>query len=69
MSWSILSHHLKFSTWKRIYQEYFDVPPNSLKDPNVGSKAKKQKKKLVWAHLLTYNTLGVGRHADVLGWD
>jgi hypothetical protein len=51
----------------KTYQS--DVPPNSLKDPNVGPKTKQHKKKKVGAHSLTCNTLGVRRHARVLGWD
>jgi hypothetical protein len=36
-----------------------DMPPNSLKDPNVGS-IMKQRKKKVGARSLTHNTLGIG---------
>jgi hypothetical protein len=38
---------------------YFDVPPNFLKDPNVGPKVKQRKKKIIEACSLTCNTLGV----------
>jgi hypothetical protein len=48
--------------------EMFDgVPPNSLKDPKVGPRAKQRKKKKVGAHSLTHSTFGVGRHVGALG--
>jgi hypothetical protein len=36
-----------------------DAPPNSFRNPNVGPKMKQWKKKIVGAHSLTCNTLGV----------
>jgi hypothetical protein len=38
------------------------MPPNSLRDPNVGPKMKKQKNKKVKARSLARSTFGVGAH-------
>jgi hypothetical protein len=46
-----------------------DMPPNSLKNPSVGPRAKQRKKKKVGAHSLTCSTSGIGGHAIALGWD
>jgi len=44
------------------------MPPNSLRDPNVGFKVKQWKKKGVKANSL-HSTCGVGGCARTLGWD
>jgi hypothetical protein len=46
-----------------------DAPPNFLRNPNVGPKAKQWKKKKVGPRFLTHNTSGVGGHVGALGWD
>jgi len=38
-----------------------DVPPNSLRNPNVDPKVKQHKQKKIRAHSLVHNTSGVGR--------
>jgi hypothetical protein len=46
-----------------------DVPPNSLRNPNVGPITKQRKNKRIGARFLTCNTSRVGRCVGILGWD
>jgi hypothetical protein len=46
-----------------------DMPPNSLRNPNVVQRMKQWKKKKVGAHSLACNTSGVRRCVGALGWD
>ncbi len=46
-----------------------DVPPNSLRDQNVGSKSKQWKKKKVRAHSLTHSISKVKGHVGAPRWD
>jgi len=46
-----------------------DVPPNSLKDPNVNPRAEQYIKKRVMAHSLIRNILKVGKCAKASKWD
>jgi hypothetical protein len=48
---------------------FLDLPPNSLRDPNVGPKVKKWKNKRVGARSLTCSTSGIGGHVGAPGWD
>jgi len=43
--------------------------PKSLKDPNVGSRAKQWRKKKVGAHSLTRSTLKRKEHVGAPRWD
>jgi hypothetical protein len=45
----------------------YDVPPNSLRNPNVGLRTKQYKKKIIGACSLICNILGVGGHAAIPG--
>jgi hypothetical protein len=46
-----------------------NMPPNSLRNQNVGLKMKQWKKKGVRAHSLACSILGVGRFVGAPGWD
>jgi hypothetical protein len=46
-----------------------DMPPNSLRDPKVGSRAKQRNKKKVGARSLTRNTSRLGRCVGASRWD
>jgi len=46
-----------------------DAPPNSLRDPKVGSKMKQQKKKKVKARSLPCNIYRVGGRNGASRWD
>ncbi len=46
-----------------------DMPPNSLKDPNLSFKMKQRKKKRVRAHFLIRNTSRVEGHVEAPKWD
>jgi len=48
---------------------HVDAPPNSLRDPKVGPKAKQWKKNKVGARSLTCNISGVGGRVGAPGWD
>jgi NAD(P)H-dependent flavin oxidoreductase YrpB (nitropropane dioxygenase family) len=66
----VAKHSKKFEGYqKKILMQHYDMPPNSLKVPNVGLKLKQRKKKRVGARSLIHNTLGVGGHVGALGWD
>jgi len=47
----------------------YDAPPNSLRDLNVGPKAKQWKKEKVGARSLTRSTSRVGGCTKAPGWD
>jgi hypothetical protein len=46
-----------------------DMPPNSLRDPQVGPRVKQQQNKKIETHSLTCIIFGVGRHVEAPGWD
>jgi hypothetical protein len=46
-----------------------DVPPNSLRNQNVGSKSKQWKKNKIKAHFLTHSISKVRGHVGAPRWD
>jgi hypothetical protein len=46
---------------------FYDVPPNSSKNPKVGHRTKQWMKKKVGAHSLTHSISGVGRCVGAVG--
>jgi hypothetical protein len=52
-----------------FYESISDMPPNSLRDPNVGPRTKHWKKKKYGAHSLICNTSGVGGCVGTTRWD
>jgi len=52
-----------------LWRSGSNVPPNSSRDPKVGSKMEQRKNKKTRACSLTCNTSRVGRRARAPGWD
>jgi len=46
-----------------------DAPPNSLKDPNVGPRAKQWKKERIEARFVICSISRVGAHVGASRWD